>query len=542
MSDDLRQRQQLLKIGTARAGRTPMPLAAPLDALLPPADALEAEPALWLSLGALDLWERSGFVPPAGSAQAAAQVSQQAAPETAPHERLRACPPAAEAVLARLLRGEHPASLQLEWLRLLQRHGGHVPPRFLPRLLDTATRQPALRAQLRPVLGERGRWLARLHAQWTWAATGIETGTDDTNNATWDTGTPEQRIALLQAWRARDPQSARAALATAWPSEAPEQRAALLPALAVGLGLEDEAFLEAALDDRRKEVRVAAQRLLASLSGAQLGQRMLARLQPLLRLNKPWLGKASIELTVPPEYHADMRRDGIGIAAHPGIGEKAGWIVDMLAATDPRVWSLQFERTPRECLDVAESSEFRDALVRGWALGAIRQAQIDASPDAMAWPYALAQWWIDANVVQREAVPGSLFDLIGARFAIDAGGASGALLDAFQAHWLRDGAVIQQLGRVLDKSQDSWTPALTRRFLQLLQTARPTLLSAGHPWYARLVLPAFARLADPATAAATEADWRASVGPHGDWRAPIDNFFDLVRLRHEIILSFQEPA
>jgi hypothetical protein len=538
MSDDLRQRQQLLKIGTARAGRTPTPLAAPLDALLPPADALEAEPALWMSLGALDLWERSGFLPPAGPAQAAAQAS----PEAAPPERLRACPPAAEAVLARLLRGEHPAGLQLEWLRLLQRHGGHVPARFLPRLLDTATRQPALRAQLRPVLGERGRWLARLHTQWSWAATDIETGTDDTKDAAWDTGTPEQRLALLQAWRARDPQSAGAALAAAWPSEAPEQRAALLPALAVSLGPEDEAFLEAALDDRRKEVRVAAQRLLASLPGAQLGQRMLARLLPLLHLNKPWLGKAHIELTLPPEYHADMRRDGIGIAAHPGIGEKAGWVVDMLAATDPRVWSLQFERTPRECLAVAESSEFRDALIRGWALGAIRQAQIDASPDAMAWPYALARWWIDANVVQREAVPGALFDLIGARFAIDAGGASSALLDAFQAHWLQDSAVIQQLGRVLDKSQDTWTPALTRRFLQLLQTARPTLLSAGQPWYARLVLPAFARLADPATAAATEADWRASVGTHGDWRAPIDNFFELVRLRHEIILSFQEPA
>jgi hypothetical protein len=537
MSDDLRQRQQLLKIGTARAGRTPAPLAAPLDALLPPADALQAEPALWLSLGALDLWERSGFLPSAGSAQTAAQT----APEAAPPERLRACPPAAEAVLARLLRGQHPASLQLEWLRLLQRHGGHLPPRFLPRLLDTATRQPPLRAQLRPVLGERGRWLAGLHAQWSWAAADIDTDVD-INAAAWDTGTPEQRLALLQAWRARDPQSARAALAAAWPSEAPEQRAALLPALAVGLGLEDEAFLEAALDDRRKEVRLAAQRLLASLPGSQLGQRMLARLLPLLRLNKPWLGKAHIELTLPAEYHADMRRDGIGIAAHPGIGEKAGWIVDMLAATDPRVWSLQFERTPRECLAIAESSEFRDALVRGWALGAIRQAQIDASPDTMAWPYALAQWWIEANVVQREAVPGALFDLIGARFAMDAGGASSALLDAFQAHWLQDGAVVQQLGRVLDKSQDSWTPALSRRFLQLLQSARPTLLSPGQPWYARLVLPAFARLADPATAAATEAQWRASVGTSGDWRTAIDNFFDLVRLRHEIILSFQEPA
>ena len=57
-----------------------------------------------------------------------------------------------------------------------------------------------------------------------------------------------------------------------------------------------------------------------------------------------------------------------------------------------------------------------------------------------------------------------------------------------------------------------------------------------------MLLPAFARIADPATVAAAEAEWRASTGTGGDWRAAIDNFFDLVRLRHEMILSFQEPA
>jgi len=64
MSDDARQLQQLLKIGTARAGRPPAGLAAPLDGLLPAAAAAAPETTLWLSLGALDLWERGGFVAP----------------------------------------------------------------------------------------------------------------------------------------------------------------------------------------------------------------------------------------------------------------------------------------------------------------------------------------------------------------------------------------------------------------------------------------------------------------------------------------------
>jgi hypothetical protein len=531
MSDDLRQRQQLLKIGTARAGRLPAPLAAPLDELLPPADANQPEAALWLSLGVLDLWERSGFLPSDGPAQAA--------PDAAPHERLRGCPARAETVLAQLLRGLHPAGLQSEWLRLLQRYGGHLPARFLPRLLDAATRQPALRPQLLPVLGERGRWLARVQAEWAWATADANADMDD---AAWDTGTLEQRLAALCAWRERDPQGAREALAAAWPSETPEQRAALLPALTVNLSLDDEAFLETALDDRRKEVRTAAQQLLASLPGSQLGQRMLARLLPLLRLEKPWLGKAHIVVALPPEYHADMRRDGIGISSHPSIGEKAGWVVDMLAAIDPRFWSRQFERTPRECISLAEASEFTAVLLRGWALGALRQAQADRAPDAMTWPYVLAGWWVEANVVQREAVPNALFDLVATCFHEDAGGASSTLLDTFSGNWLQDGDVLQQLHRLVDKSQETWTPGLTRRFLQLLEATHPGMLRPGQPSIARLLLPAFARVADPATAAGAEVQWRADLGTIAEWRAPIDNFFDLVRLRHEMILSFQEPA
>jgi hypothetical protein len=521
MTDDLRQRQQLLKIGTARAGRGvagAVSLTAPLDTLLPPAEASGPEAALWMSLGALDLWERSGFLPPASPASPAA--------DRAPPEQLRPCPARAEAMLALLLRGDHPPALQSEWLRLLQRHGARLPSHFLPRLLDTATRQPALRVQLLPVLGERGRWLAGAQAEWGWAF-----GAAAVDEAAWDTGSPEQRLTVLRAWRARDAGAARAALAAAWPGEAPEQRAALLPALAVGLGPGDEAFLEAALDDRRKEVRTAAQRLLASLPGSQLGQRMLARLLPLLQLEKPWLGKAHLELTLPQACDATMRRDGIGAASHPGMGEKAGWVVDMLAAVDPRVWTRQFAPTPLACLALAGHSEFAAVLVRGWSLAALRQAQINGTPELPAWPHDLALWWIGAGQALRDAVPDALFDLVAARFHLDTGGASSALLDALPRKWQDDPALVQLLHRLADKSPDMWTPRLSRHILQRLQAAQPALL-----------LPAFALIVDPATAAGFEVEWRTDAGADRQWRALADQFFDLVRVRHEMILSFQEPA
>jgi hypothetical protein len=522
MSDDARQLQQLLKIGMARAGRPPAGLATPLDTLLPADAAAAPEATLWLSLGALDLWERVGFVP---SDQPAPRPAPVAAPET-----LHPCPPRAQAVLAQLLRGLHPAGLEAEWLRLLRRHGGHLPAHVLPKLLDAGTRQPALRAPLLPVLGERGHWLARLQPAWSWAG-------DEHDAASWDTGTPDQRVAALRAWRVRDPHAARAALAAAWPGEPPDQRAALLAALSTGLGPDDEPFLETALDDRRKEVRTVAQRLLARLPDSRLAQRMIDRLLPLLRLERPLLRAARLGLTLPEALDAAMRRDGVGAASHPGLGEKAGWVVDMLAAVDPDVWPSHFDRPPRGCLALAEHSEFASVFVRGWALAVQRHAQDDPSPRLQAWLRDLTAWWI-ATPTQREAVPDSVFDVAAAHFAQDADGTSSALFDALPATWIADGACVHLLAGLAAGAADTWPAALSAHAMRRLYPVLPALADTGHPWLVRQLLSSFALVLDPATAAAF-----VSVRlPDAQWQSAVDAFFDLVRLRHEMTLSFQETA
>lgn len=525
MTDDARQRQQLLKIGTARAGRPPAALAAPLDALLPADSTIAPEAALWLSLGALDLWERSGFLVPDLPAPMPAPA---AAPDT-----LRACPLRAQAVLALLLRGLHPAGLETEWLHLLHRHGGRLPAHVLPKLLDAATRQPALRAALLPVLGERGHWLARLQDEWSWAVAGA-----DVDASSWDTGTPERRVAALRAWRARDPRAALAALEAAWSSEPPDQRAALLAMLATNPDPEDEAFLETALDDRRKEVRAVAQRILACRPGSRLAQRMLDRLLPLLRLERPFLRAARIELTLPPVHDAAMRRDGIGISPHHGEGEKAGWVVDMLAAVDPQFWTRHFDRAPRACLALAEHSEFATVFVRGWALAAQRHAQDDPTPALQAWLRDLTAWWIVADPALREAVPDSLFDVVATHFARDTDGASSALFAVLPDNWIADGAQVRLLARLAAGSPDTWSATLSRHALQRLHAALPRLADTGHPWLVRQLLSSLARVLDPATAAALE----PAGLPDAQWQSAIDEFLDLVRLRHEMTLSFQETA
>ncbi|MFC6750249.1 DUF5691 domain-containing protein [Deinococcus aquaticus] len=53
-----------------------------------------------------------------------------------------------------------------EWLTLCAQAGWRVPPARLPELLDHASNDGRLRPLLTPVLGERGRWLARFNPAW----------------------------------------------------------------------------------------------------------------------------------------------------------------------------------------------------------------------------------------------------------------------------------------------------------------------------------------------------------------------------------------
>jgi hypothetical protein len=167
-------------------------------------------------------------------------------------------------------------------------------------------------------MGERGRWLAGLNPAWAWAAGAAE------DTTTWATGSSAARRLLLSRLRATDPVAARELLASTWSTETPDDRAAFVALLATNLSMADEPFLEAALDDRRKEVRQAAAALLWRLPDSRLAARMAERARP---------------LRLPTEVDAGMARDGIVAKAPAGVGQRAWWLHQMVAATPLRTWA-----------------------------------------------------------------------------------------------------------------------------------------------------------------------------------------------------------
>jgi hypothetical protein len=218
-----------------------------------------------------------------------------------------------------------------EWLSVAAERGRLVPPALLPDLLDYGRYRRDLRERIAAVGGARLRWLAGQNPQWGYL-TAVESTSDDP--AAWETGSVGQRVGFLRGLRRRDPEAGRAVLERDWSVLTPDERGDLVGALAPGLGPADEPLLEQGLDDRRREVREQAARLLAALPGSAYRRRMAQRARAALRLR----GANIIDVVAPAEYDASMRRDGVTPKPPSGTGERAWWLEEILARTPLQTW------------------------------------------------------------------------------------------------------------------------------------------------------------------------------------------------------------
>jgi hypothetical protein len=320
--------------------------------------------------GVLAAHRRAGFTVAHGGA----------APEPAPPDARPLASTTAVQLLELLLGGQVSVPggtgfLVAEWLERAGATGRRPPERLLPPLLAMATSSTdrSLRAAVVAAGGPRLRWLAARNEPWGWAA-GVGAGAADAGSpvdaeAVWTTGDRQDRLAVLASLRATDPDEARRLVALTWSGEDAKDRAAIVELLAVGLGPADEPFLEAALDDRSKVVRPAAAELLHRLPGSALAARMAARVAPLVTVGGRLRKK--LEVALPDDLDAAARRDGVVDAgAPPGLGPKAWWLLQIVAATPLDRWEHQLDLEPAAIARLA--AEHREVGL-GLALAAARQ-------------------------------------------------------------------------------------------------------------------------------------------------------------------------
>jgi hypothetical protein len=357
-------------VGLDRTATPPAP-AGPLAELLAHLPADDREGALLAAAAATMLVLRAGRLPELAAAPALLP---------APPDGEAICPPAAAARLAALLSGSY-QGLVGEWLDAVAERDLVAPPESLAALLEYGRRHEELRVSIGRVLGARGAWLAGLNREWHYAKP--DAADLDNLTATWETGTRDERLALLQALRASDPARARSLLEAAWREEKAAERTAFVATLATGLCLEDESFLEAALDDRSKEVRRRAAELLARLPDSRLAQRMAARALALVRWTPAKRGvlgvlgsPARIAVALPEACDEAMVRDGIEPSPPSGVGERAWWLMQLVQHTAPGVWERAWNATPDEIVQAEIEKEWRGVLRRGWLATAERHTAL----------------------------------------------------------------------------------------------------------------------------------------------------------------------
>ena len=198
------------------------------------------------------LLKKGGFQPPvrAGS-------PPQDFPSPADDRERPVLPGSATGYLQRMLEGTYREGLP-EFLDLLEQGGYRLPPELLPGLLDQCMQQPAVAARMIPLMGARGRWLARQNVRWYPLSA-------DPDTSDWFTATSEVRRQLLATTRSRNPMLAIAWLEKTWAEEKADDKVAFLHLLKPRLSMFDLELLERAFQDKNREVRLAALDLLTLL-------------------------------------------------------------------------------------------------------------------------------------------------------------------------------------------------------------------------------------------------------------------------------------
>ena len=375
----------------------------PLRTVLAPGD-LDPD-ALLSAAAAVTLARRGGFTPVKGIDRVVAPAGDGRPAPDAAGARLARLMSDAEGFIDRRTRRE----LIREWLELAAERELTAPPHLLVALADVATSEAALRPLVRAAGGARLSWLAELGpGRWAWALPETPSEPDERE---WHTGAIEVRARFLLACRQRDPARGRRLLTESWPAEKAVDLAALMRACREGLSLDDEAWLEKALDDRRGQVREAAAELLAALPGSAYRLRMAERVLACCQAE----GDRRLLVTPPAEFDAGLRRDGLTNKPPYGMGERAWLLLQIVSVAPLECWAA-IDEDPSKLLVRKVNDDWRATLLQGWARAAVVQANpkwalavyrsgYDGAPGSTAEIVALLSPE-DAAEVARDAVQG----------------------------------------------------------------------------------------------------------------------------------------
>ncbi|MEW6492491.1 MAG: DUF5691 domain-containing protein [Cyanobacteriota bacterium] len=485
-----------------------------LDSLLSHLNQSDLEGTLLSAAAAIALYQQAGQLP--------LKDNNQPLVEPCPPDELPSCSIRAAQHLKLMLLKEREKLLP-EWLAAVAKAGKRAPAQSLPDLLEMGRNSRNLREAILPVLGKRGRWLAAQNPDWNYVM-----GEDI--EETWARGSRAARQFLLQQLRAKNPAAARERVASVWEQEKSDERLAFIETFQTGLSIEDEPFLEAALDDRRKEVRQQAAELLAQLPESRLCQRMIQRVRSAISLREK-RNRLHIDFSLPEAGDEQLMRDGVDTKQPPRLlGEQSWRILQMVAATPLSFWFHIKRESPSEWIQAAKRSEWDRTLVEGWAVAALRQKNAD-------WAEALLAVYGSFNsylVSQDKLIQGLIGILPPERRE-----------DFFLKLWHSSSAPFDSKHPafpLLCQYRYPWNVELSRVVIEGIRRYLANHKNS-YDWSLRLALKDFACYIAPSLVSEVSASLSAVVSQESSgasfWAEAIDEFLALLHFRQEMLKELE---
>ncbi len=411
--------------------------------------------------------------------------------------------------LRAILDGHHAPALP-EFLSLAQQYQRRLPPAALPTILDYALSDAAFRPQLKSLLGPRGWWLIGQHDKWA------AMYPDQAKVEDWQVAPELEQPALLEHFREVSPVIARQQLQGIWQALTPKQKAKLLPALTVQLSTDDEDFLELCLDDKRKEVRVAAAEVLAQLPESKLVQRLFEQALGCLRIERK-----KLIVVLPDELPEASKRDGIYPTGskQPG-GLRLNWLMQILAKVPLQKWLDHWQIEARILLGAWWQSDDRYQIFSALGNSLLRYSHDEGLG-------ALLEFWINKgeerlwnNVVAKqllEQAPSALFNRLLVRWLEQQGAIVPA--ETLPAYWLQNG-------------KQNWERSLSKIIIQGFQDqAGSAFAQHWQMYHYRGILEAAAYRTDPQLLEELRSTWSAGFGASGRWQPDIEKLLQTLRFR-----------
>ncbi|MEM1122117.1 MAG: DUF5691 domain-containing protein [Bacteroidota bacterium] len=436
---------------------------------------------------------------------------------SSPKEVLDGCSRKSAKHLELILKGTYSPALS-EFVETMQLYQKGLPFESLPDLLDKCVKDELLWRQIRPIIGERGKWLTQLNPRWQKLAPNI-------SNEQWEIGTKAERIRLLTEMRRRNPSEGLQLLATTWSEEGLSEKTAFIKCLVIGLSPLDEPFLEATLDFPRKEVREIAATLLAQLPQSQLQQRIFSAAKKAIQLGQTEEGREKPIIQLPNTKDKDLIRDGISPKKKwKKGGEITGMLYQMVAIIPPERWKQYLQKSPSEILTFFAQSEWAMMLVEGLA----RAAKLH---DADAWKEAILRFWL-RHYTHRQWIQLDVSPILDSL--------SNEVFNAVLFEKLRAISFLPEehspLIQLLQKEQYIWEERLVNLVMNQLKTWIQE--NASYSWSGyqyRLLVKKAAYTVPPALEKKLSQFWLNDGYNWAGWEKDLQQFLTVLRFRREML-------